>query len=161
MIATTLRSNQPFTAVGVLLLAKVFVSPGLAAIERTNDNLLLAAIAAVETGTTDLTRPCRRVGALGERSAWQFTPATWRRYTRLPFEAASRDARTANMVAMLHLQWLREHLQRAGLRATPRDLALAWNAGQAAVLADRVPVGAHDYADRVINLYQDLPSRDR
>ena len=44
------------------------------------------AIAAVETGTTDVGKPCKKVGKAGERSAWQIKPSTWRAYTKEDFK---------------------------------------------------------------------------
>ncbi len=120
---------------------------------------LLAAIAHVETGTVNLARPVRRVGRAGERSAWQFTPATWRRYTRTEFTQASTDATLAHLVAQLHLRYLRVELETRGQLVNPYTLALAWNAGLAGVLKNRAGFPARDYAERVDNIYRVTPAR--
>jgi hypothetical protein len=119
-----------------------------------DENKLLAAIAAVETGTTNLARPSRKVGRAGERSAWQFTAATWRRYTRTPFAAASSDAILAHLVAQLHLRYLRLELESRGHLTSPYNIALAWNAGPRCVFTDTASIPSRDYARRVDNLYR-------
>jgi|GEM_PF-4580482 len=54
---------------------------------------------------------------------------------------------------------LKVRLERAGIEATPYNIALAWNAGLTAVLNDHVPASSHDYADRVSNLAMELRAR--
>lgn len=107
---------------------------------------LLRAIAAVETGTTNLARPCRKIGRAGERSAWQIKASVWRQYTRIPFVHASTDATLAHLIALLHLQQLRERAKRDRLPATVWNLAYLWNAGRR----------AHSYSENVKNLYEDF-----
>lgn len=114
---------------------------------------LLEAIAQVESGTRNLARPSKKIGAAGERSAWQMTRATWRRYTTEAFEKASSDATLAHLVAQIHLRYLR--LELTG-RSGALNLAMAWNAGPRAVISGRIPNGTRDYADRVVSIYETL-----
>ena len=118
---------------------------------------MLACLAQLETGTVDIRRPCAKIGALGERSAWQISPHVWSAYSRSPFMRASYDAKLGLTVATAHLHWLHLALERYGLAATPYNLALAWNAGLSATLSGKVPAGAHDYAARFVALYESLP----
>lgn len=108
---------------------------------------LLAALRQVESGD----RPYA-VGAAGERTAYQFTPATWARYTQRSLERGAADTSFANMVAAMHLAYLRQRLSARGLRETPENLARAWRHGP------NFSPGAtarSDYAARVANLYFD------
>lgn len=118
-----------------------------------NEVRLLAAIAQVETGTCDTSRPSRRIGRGGERSAWQIRERTWHDYTWQPFLQASRDARLASVVAAMHLRFLRLQLEAHRVPVTAYALALAWNAGHAAVIARAEPPSSHQYAERVAALY--------
>jgi hypothetical protein len=112
-----------------------------------DDMALLRAIACVETGTTNLSRPCRKVGRAGERSAWQIKAVVWRQYTSAPFASASTDATLANLVAALHLQQLkRQSIVIDGLVATPYWLATSWNRGPR----------MHSYGERVESLYREF-----
>ena len=104
---------------------------------------LLFALASVETGG-DATA----IGSGGERSAWQFTPETWARHSRLPFLFASSDPVQARHVAELHLAYLTAELYRRHLPATEELLAAAWRYGPASA---RICAGT-DYAERVARL---------
>lgn len=128
-------------------------------VEFLDSSRMLQAIAAVETGTTNLNRPSRKIGRAGERSAWQFTATTWSQYTSAPFTEASKDARLANLVAELHLRHLVADLKLRGKEPMPYNLALAWNAGPAAVAKNRVGPAARDYAKRVENIYRVTKTR--
>ncbi len=115
---------------------------------------LMRAIAQVETGTRDTTKPCKKVGKGGERSAWQMKKAVWSAYTKAPFSEASKDAALADLVASLHLR--RIALELEGNRITPSAwaIALTWNAGLSRVLESKTLRVSHgDYAERVNNLY--------
>lgn len=117
------------------------------------EDRLLAAIAQVETGTIDTTRPCLRIGKRGERSAWQITSATWKRYETAPFAAASPNAATAELVARLHLRWLEQELRRQGLFPTVYFLALGWNGGPGAWRREgNASVKRNDYAARIVEI---------
>ena len=96
-------------------------------------------------------RNLSRPGPAGELGAYQFRSATWRMHTTRPFQQAlNREA--SDVVAVKHYDWLKRGLEKAGLPATPYNIALAWNGGLSAVLAGRAPSIAHDYASRAANL---------
>jgi hypothetical protein len=147
-----------FTPLGRVLWACVLAphcAPVLAADPCVIDEMrLLFAIAQVETGAKTLSRPVQKVGKNGERSAWQFMPGTWREYTNVPFEQASKQAPVAHLVAQLHLRRIRLELETQNLKATPHAIAMAWNAGISAVVGNNVPQSTWSYAERVANLYQ-------
>ena len=148
------RSPGLYTPITRLLIVGFFVLPATAA--ATDHIKMLECIAQLETGTVNMRRPCAKIGAKGERSAWQISPAVWRVYCASPFPRASSDAKLGLTVAVAHLHWLRLALERAGTPATPYNLALAWNAGLSAALSGKVPAGAHDYAARFVALYESL-----
>lgn len=154
-----MKTAIPLTPLGRVLFCCLLAPhvPPLIAGEPASveESRLLAAIAQVETGTSNLARPSRKVGRAGERSAWQFTAATWHRYTSRRFSDASTDATLAHLIASLHLRFLRLELESRGQAAGPYNLALAWNAGPAAVIKNRVGTSSYDYAGRVWNLYHD------
>ena len=129
---------------------------GASATARVDEMRMLEAIAQVESGTRNLARPSKKIGTAGERSAWQITKTTWRRYTSEAFEKATSDATLAHLVAQIHLRCLRLELDTAGIGSSPINLALAWNAGPAAVIRGRIPNGSKDYADRVVSIYETL-----
>ncbi len=94
-----------------------------------------------------------RDGAAGERGPWQITAAVWSRHMPgIPFEHARQEG-PAHACAVKHIAWLRARLVAAGIDPNPYNLALAWNAGDGAVLRARAPERAYDYAARVRNLY--------
>lgn len=76
-------------------------------------------------------------------------------HTTLPFEQAV-DRAVAEGVAIRHYEWLRRGLMRNGFNPTPYNIALAWNGGLSATVRGRVPAAAHDYAERVNNLAQEI-----
>jgi len=118
-------------------------------------SVLLAAIAQVETGWTDLTKPCPKVGRAGERSAWQFTRATWRRHVSADFEMASKTIELAKHVAYNHLNYLQEQAKTRGIDGTPWAIAYAWNAGPGG-WRRKPTVRSSTYATCVEALYHDL-----
>lgn len=150
-------SPLPLTPLGRVLFC-CLLTPHLSSLlagapSPIDESRLLSAIAEVETGTRHLAHPSRKVGPAGERSAWQFTAATWRRYTRSPFPTASTNATLAHLVAQMHLRYLRLELESRGALTSPYTLALAWNAGPRKVYTDTAPISARNYAQRVQNLY--------
>lgn len=140
-----------FTKLGSLLIASLFNAA--AHVRALDENKLLSCIAQVETGTTDFDKPCRKIGRQGERSAWQIKAGTWHQYTKAPFTLASTSTYEANLVAAAHLRLLRIHLEYALNHSSPYLIALAWNAGLDRVVKNKAPDAAHDYAQRVTNLY--------
>lgn len=129
----------------VLLLCSLAAAiPAAGAIEA---DAMLHAIAMVETRGHNAA-----VGRDGERSAWQLTEATWRRYTPLRFEVASRNPVLAYRIAREHLEAIIAQLARKNGRApiTARAIAERWN-----------PRAPADYAERVENLYFDELARRR
>jgi hypothetical protein len=90
-------------------------------------------------------------GPCGELGAYQFRAATWRMHTTLPFARAI-ERQASDDVAVKHYEWLKRGLENAGLRATPYNIALAWNGGLDAVVLGRAPTVAHHYAERAANL---------
>ena len=107
----------------------------------------------------DLTRP----GPRGELGAYQFRPATWSLHTDLPFQRAL-ERPVSDLVAGRHYEWLSRRLESAGLRASPYNIALAWNGGITAAVNGRSSRAAHAYASRAANLaealFQESPHRD-
>lgn len=99
-----------------------------------------------------------RPGKCGELGAYQFRAATWQMHTERPFTDAIKR-QCSDEVAVLHYEWLKNTLTKAGVEATPYNIALAWNAGVGAVIRGRAPAVSHDYAQRVTNLVADLRSR--
>lgn len=95
----------------------------------------------------NLTRPGRH----GELGAYQFRPSTWRMHTTTPFHRAI-ERPQSDIVAVKHYEWLKSGLERAGVGATPYNIALAWNGGLEAVIRGRAPRAAHAYAERAVNL---------
>jgi hypothetical protein len=94
-------------------------------------------------------------GAHGELGAYQFRRTTWRMHTRQPFQNALVRAH-ADRVAVAHYDWLSQQLRRKGIPATSYNIAMAWNAGIGAVTSGRVPRASRHYAQRVVNIADDL-----
>lgn len=119
-------------------------------------SVFLAAIAQVETGWTDLKKPCPKVGRAGERSAWQFTRATWRRHESADFTRyASTQVDLPRRVAYQHLEYLHQQAKARGVEATPWRIAYAWNAGPGG-WSRKQTVKSSTYATCVEALYHDL-----
>lgn len=101
-----------------------------------------------------------RIGRHGELGPYQFRPATWRMHTRKPFRmAAERSA--ADEVAVQHYEWIKRSLRKAGVDATPFNIAMAWNSGVDNVLNGRAPSVSYNYAERVTNLVQAIKQQGR
>jgi hypothetical protein len=96
-----------------------------------------------------------RPGAFGELGAYQFRQSTWEMHTQRPFAEAT-DRRASDEVAVLHYEWLKAALERAGIEPTTYNIALAWNAGVNAVIRNHAPAVARNYATRVNNLAADM-----
>jgi hypothetical protein len=120
---------------------------GLAVVARASDRWeTLEAIHWVENPHNST-----RLGAHGELGPYQFRQATWRMYSRRPFyEAVNRQY--SDEVAIKHYEWLKEGLARAGIEATPYNIAMAWNAGLDAVIGHHVPSASRGYAEQVSNI---------
>jgi hypothetical protein len=102
-------------------------------------------------------RDSMRPGRHGELGAYQFRRATWRMYTKRPFEEAlNRD--TSERVALRHYDWICRGLLRNGMEETPYNIGLAWNGGLMAAVQGRASAAAQDYAERVSNLAHELAS---
>jgi hypothetical protein len=114
-------------------LALLLACPALA----TDETRLLHAIALVETGGVP------RMGRSGETGIHQLSPSVIRQH-------GTRDPR-------VHLRWLVAQLHRAGVDASPFNIALAWNAGLERTLTGCAPVRSYDYARRVENSYLSSP----
>lgn len=96
-----------------------------------------------------------RMGRFGELGPYQFRPATWRMHTRKSFSLAT-QRETADEVAVMHYEWIKRQLEKAGVDATAFNIAMAWNTGVDNVVNGRVPAVSYDYADRVTNLVQNF-----
>jgi hypothetical protein len=97
-------------------------------------------------------------GARGELGAYQFRVTTWRMHTTLPFRRAL-ERELSDFVAVRHYEWLKRGLERAGMRVSTYNIALAWNGGLEAAIRGRAPRAAHVYADRAANLAASFATR--
>ena len=99
-----------------------------------------------------------RMGRFGELGPYQFRPTTWRMHTKRPFsQATQREA--ADEVAVMHYEWIKQALEKAGVDASPFNIAMAWNSGVNNVLNGRVPGVTYNYAERVTNLVHTFKQR--
>lgn len=99
-----------------------------------------------------------RIGRFGELGPYQFRPATWRMHTRKPFSlAVQREA--ADEVAVIHYEWIKANLEKAGVDATPFNIAMAWNCGVSNVVSGHAPEVSYNYAERVVNLVHSFKRR--
>ena len=92
-----------------------------------------------------------RMGRFGELGPYQFRAATWRMHTRKPFSMAT-QREAADEVAVLHYEWIKANLERAGIDATTFNIAMAWNTGVTNVITGHAPSVSYNYAERVVNL---------
>ena len=90
-------------------------------------------------------------GPCGELGAYQFRAAVWHKYTRAPFSRAL-DRSTSDQIAVLHYEWLKSELIKAGFEPTAYNIALAWNGGVGAETKNTSPDCARDYAQRASTL---------
>lgn len=92
-----------------------------------------------------------KMGRFGELGPYQFRAGTWRMHTRKSFQLANqRD--TADEIAIMHYEWIKRNLEKAGVDASPFNIAMAWNTGVSNVVNGRAPRVSFDYAQRVTNL---------
>ena len=138
-----------------LLSVSVGFSAGAISVPRSTpepvpDDVLLAAIAEVETGNNH-----SRLGRNGERTRLQILPQTWRRFSRMPHASATRAE--TDRVARKYLSVIRRRVRERGFPETPFFIAAAWNAGPE---WKRLTSGTVWYAERVTNLVEaSLPRR--
>ena len=92
-----------------------------------------------------------KVGRFGELGPYQFRAGTWRMHTKKSFQLAT-QREVADEVAIKHYEWIKQNLQKAGVDASPFNIAMAWNSGVNNVLKGSVPSVSYDYAERVTNL---------
>lgn len=117
-----------------------------------NLHALLTAIAMVESGGND-----HVVGAAGEVSRYQITPANWKTLTDIPIRRAVYE-HEATIAATLNVQRIQQVLPKP-IRQNPYWIAAAWNWGPGRTIeawsqANGMPPRINDYAQRVINLYE-------
>lgn len=115
----------------------------------------LRAINWVENPTNKTT-----AGRYGELGPYQFRSGTWRMHTSKPFHLANQRA-VADEVAVKHYEWIKRNLERAGVAASPFNIAMAWNCGVDAVLTGRAPSVSFQYAERVTNLVESFKERSQ
>ncbi len=111
-----------------------------------SDNVLLSAIATVETGNNSA-----HLGRYGERTRLQILPETWREFSRLPHSAAASNRAETDRVARAYLAVIRQRLNERGLPETPFYIAACWNAGPG---WKRLHPATVSYAERVSNLVE-------
>src|SRR3954471_8907369 len=105
------------------LITLVLLATAVANVNAASRWETLEAIHAIENPSNS-----SRPGRFGELGAYQFRAATWKMHTSRPFsEAINRSA--SDEVAVLHYEWLKATLTRAGVAPTSYNIALAWNAG--------------------------------
>lgn len=92
-----------------------------------------------------------RYGSKGELGPYQFRRDTWRLHTSKPFTMAI-DRTTADEVAILHYEWIKQGLTEAGIEPSTFNIAMAWNCGLGGVKSGRVPTVTYRYAEQVTNL---------
>jgi hypothetical protein len=101
-----------------------------------------------------------RVGRFGELGPYQFRVGTWRMHTSKPFSMAT-QREAADEVAVKHYEWIKANLEKAGVDATPFNIAMAWNTGVNNVINGRAPIVSYDYAERVVNLVHTFKQQAR
>lgn len=111
---------------------------------------LLLAIREVETG---LAGHPRRPGGHGERGPYQFTRATWIRFSSRPFSDAY-QAWPSFVAAYRYVDHIAAVLKAHGQPITVFHIAALWNFGE-----HHSANGPSDYGRRVSNLYNDLLTR--
>lgn len=153
MAFLAVHSNMKRQLIQLLLLVSVFAFT----IEARADDRweTLRAINWVENPTNH-----SRPGKFGELGPYQFRSATWRMHTRRPFSQAVQRA-AADEVAVQHYEWLKANLERAGVDATPFNIAMAWNSGVNNVIKGRAPNVSYNYAQRVVNLVLTFKEQQR
>lgn len=110
---------------------------------------ILWAIAQVETPAGVPLAP----GPAGESGRWQLTRAV--RMDRAKDLKAVGAAVNDEALARAHLLWLEREFRKIGVKPSPFQLALAWNAGFGAALRGEVQPRHYDFAWRVSNLVEE------
>jgi hypothetical protein len=106
-------------------------------------------------GQVERVRGSHRRGHFGERGKYQFTEATWKSVTSIPFDEAENDQVSDN-VARFYLNKLRYQLLERRIDATVYNIAMAFHCGlNGAVLRTFQSQDAKEYCIRVENLYCD------
>jgi hypothetical protein len=100
-----------------------------------------------------------RMGRFGELGPYQFRAGTWRMHTRKSFQLAN-QREMADEVAIKHYEWIKQSLTKAGVDASPFNIAMAWNSGVSNVVNGRAPSASFDYAQRVTNLVHSFKRND-
>lgn len=112
----------------------------------------LKAIAEVESGLD-----MNKIGAKGERSAWQITKTVWKAHmtSAYPFEDFASVPEVSAICARARFDWIIAGLARHQVPATPENVASCWHRGLAGTL-HRIGLGMRpdDYSIRVANLYR-------
>jgi len=98
-----------------------------------------------------------RDGAAGELGPYQVRPSTWRQHMGTLPASYAREEQWGRECARRHVAWLQARLVAAGIDPNAFNLALAYNAGDGAVLRGRAPVIAYQHATRVQALYLATP----
>jgi hypothetical protein len=98
---------------------------------------------------TDSPRP----GPYGELGAYQFRAAVWHKYTHIPFSRAL-DRATSDQIAVMHYEYLKRELAKAGIEPSTYNIALCWNGGLGGAKHATAPHCARDYATRAETLAQ-------
>jgi hypothetical protein len=101
-----------------------------------------------------------RYGSKGELGPYQVRRDTWRLHTTKSFSLAN-DRATADEVAVMHYEWIKQGLTEAGIEASAFNIAMAWNCGLGAVKRGRVPTVSYHYAEQVRNLAEMFNRRAR
>lgn len=137
----------------LILLSLLSVSAGFAkstvelpTAAPASDDVLLAAIADVETGNNSAKR-----GRYGERTRLQIRPETWRQFSTLPHSASAANLEETDRVGRAYLAVIRNRLRSRGLPETPFFIAASWNAGPG---WRRLRPATVSYAERVANLVE-------
>lgn len=145
------------TAIVVVILGFIFCATALAKDSRypgaVNVPHLLDSISGAEN------TPQWQIGPNGERSVYQMMQYVWETHSELPFEFASRtdnaSTERAWIVAHRHIDWIRARLHHLGLEDNVYNIALVWHAGYGRCMAKRIRQEDRDYAQRVLNIYND------
>lgn len=152
------RTTRKLTPLGTFVLAvaltkaQTWTSPVV--YPKVDRLKLMRAIAEVESGTTDIDVPFKKVGKKGERSAFQITEKVWREYTTESFKKASLDAPLAQTVALMHLLRLQTLIEADHFVADPFQIAAVWNGGLGALRSPHK--STQDYAKRVSAIYHSI-----
>lgn len=111
-----------------------------------DEDAMLAAIRALESGNNHAA-----VGALGERTAYQFMRSTWAQYSRVRFGSSSMNEAEVDRVAREHLRAIVSWLRAAHCTGRAEYVFSAWRWG----LRGATQHVNRDYCRRGANLYFD------